>query len=54
VLDQGGAEFTGVVTIFNCTNFSGVTETIRFVTRNADATVLISNVSSSFASLRQP
>jgi hypothetical protein len=51
VLDQGGADFTGVVTIFNCTNFSGVTETIRFVTRNADATVLISNVTVSIPHL---
>ena len=43
VLDQGGAEFTGVVTAFHCTNFSGVTETIRFVTRNGDGNILISN-----------
>src|SRR5262245_10722796 len=51
VLDQGGAEFTGVVTAFHCTNFSGVTETIRFVTRNGDGNILISNVTVSIPHL---
>jgi hypothetical protein len=34
--DDGGPQFLGVATVFFCTNFSGVTETIRFVTRNFD------------------
>jgi hypothetical protein len=33
VRDDGGASFVGVATVFHCTNFSGVTENIRFVTR---------------------
>jgi hypothetical protein len=40
VLDNGGASATGVVTAFHCTNFSGVTETIRFVTRSNVGTLL--------------
>src|SRR4051794_32048023 len=38
-----GNGFTGVATVFFCTNFSGATENIRFVTRNFDA-ALASNV----------
>jgi hypothetical protein len=34
VRDNGGAANTGVATVFHCTNFSGVQENIRFVTRN--------------------
>ena len=33
VRDDGGV-FAGVATVFRCTNFSGVTESIRFVTRS--------------------
>jgi hypothetical protein len=42
VRDDGGTTNAGVATIFHCTNFSGVTETVRFVTRNFDS-VLTSN-----------
>ena len=34
VTDDGGGVNTGVATVFHCTNFSGATENIRFVTRN--------------------
>src|SRR5262245_20021650 len=33
VSDDGGIFNAGVATVFHCTNFSGVTENIRFVTR---------------------
>src|SRR3954451_5269262 len=33
VRDDAAGSFTGVATVFHCTNFSGATETIRFVTR---------------------
>jgi len=33
VLDNGGADFSGLATAFHCTNFSGVNENIRFVIR---------------------
>jgi hypothetical protein len=33
VTDNGGAANQGVAIVFHCTNFSGVTEIIRFVTR---------------------
>ena len=36
VTDNGGGVGTGVATVFHCTNFSGVTENIRFVTRRFD------------------
>ena len=39
VRDNGGASGTGG-TVFHCTNFSGVTERIRFVTRSDGATML--------------
>ena len=39
VRDDGGANNTGVATVFHCTNFSGVDETIRLVTRDADGTL---------------
>src|SRR5262249_28369224 len=35
VLDSGGADNTGTTTSFHCTNFSGVTENIRIVIRDA-------------------
>ena len=39
VRDFGGAPDTGVATVFHCTNFSGVGETIRIVVRAADGTL---------------
>ena len=36
VLDDGGESDAGLATVFHCTNFSGATETVRFVTRNFD------------------
>ena len=50
VRDDGGALTVGVATVFHCTNFSGVTETIRFVTRDFDGT-LKSNVPATIAHL---
>ena len=35
----GGSPVTIVATVFHCTNFSGVTETLRFVTRRNDTTL---------------
>jgi hypothetical protein len=40
VRDSGGASFTGLATVFHCTNFSGVTETLRFVTRGQNGALL--------------
>jgi hypothetical protein len=37
---DNGATFPGSATVFHCTNFSGVTETIRFVTRNNAGTLI--------------
>ena len=42
VLDTGTVSFTGVATVFHCTNFSGVSENMRFVTRRKDG-LLLSN-----------
>jgi hypothetical protein len=39
VRDDGGADNVGVATVFHCTNFSGVTEAIRLVTRRSDTTI---------------
>ena len=39
VRDDGGNPGAGVATVFHCTNFSGVTENIRLVTRNFDGTL---------------
>src|SRR5262252_331017 len=36
VYDDGGPTNNGVATVFHCTNFSGVTENIRIVTRGSD------------------
>ena len=44
VLDNGGGGGAGTATVFHCTNFSGVSETLRFVTRNFDG-ALKTNVS---------
>jgi hypothetical protein len=35
----GVADFAGVTTSFHCTNFSGVAENIRFVTRDFDSSI---------------
>jgi hypothetical protein len=43
VRDSGGSPNTGVATVFHCTNFSGVPETTRFVTRNFNGTLLQNN-----------
>src|SRR3954466_14445552 len=43
VRDNGGGDNTGVATVFHCTNFSGATENIRFVTRGFSG-VLLSNL----------
>src|SRR3954454_13152278 len=40
VTDNGDGAFVGVATSFHCTNFSGVNEIIRFVTRNAGTNLL--------------
>jgi len=40
VRDDGGTNDVGVATVFHCTNFSGVEENIRFVTRAQDGTLL--------------
>jgi hypothetical protein len=50
VLDNGGAAVTGVATVFHCTNFSGVTETLRFVVRNFNTTI-VANLTQSIAHL---
>jgi len=42
VADDGGISFVGTATAFHCTNFSGVQENIRFVTRSA-SNVLANN-----------
>src|SRR3954468_20900993 len=44
VRDNGGGNSVGVATVFHCTNFSGVPETIRLVTRQFDGT-LTANIS---------
>jgi hypothetical protein len=40
VIDSGTGQNTGVATVFHCTNFSGVVENIRFVTRAANGNLL--------------
>src|SRR5215216_371710 len=40
VKDSGGGAGTGVATSFHCTNFSGVTETLRVVGRNFGSTLV--------------
>src|SRR5262245_15329916 len=37
VRDDGSGPFAGVATVFHCTNFSGATENMRFVTRDSSA-----------------
>ena len=39
VRDNGGAASTGIATSFHCTNFSGVTESLRIQIRNFDGAV---------------
>jgi hypothetical protein len=50
VSDSGSAENTGWATVFHCSSFSPVTETISFVIRNFSGTIL-ANHSRSLASL---
>jgi hypothetical protein len=50
VRDDGGGAFAGVATVFHCTNFSGTIENLRFVTRDANAT-LKTNILSSVSHL---
>jgi hypothetical protein len=44
VTDNGGGANSGVATVFHCTNFSGVAEHIRFVTRRFDGFLLNNSV----------
>src|SRR5262245_25922279 len=50
VRDDGGAIFAGVATSLDCTNFSGATETVRFVARSFSG-VLKANVTIQIAHL---
>ena len=50
VFDDGFGSFAGTATSFHCTNFSGVTETLRFVTRGF-AGNLLTNVTFNVAHL---
>src|SRR3954451_5639544 len=50
VRDDGSANFAGTATVFHCTNFSGATETIRFVTRDHNS-ILVTNKTSLIAHL---
>ena len=50
VSDDGGNAIAGVATVFHCTNFSGVTESVRFVTRQPSG-ALTTNFSFSVAHL---
>jgi len=40
VRGAGNAPGVGVATVFHCTNFSGVTEAVRFATRDRDSTLM--------------
>ena len=44
VRDDGSALNAGISTVFHCTNFSGATENIRFVTRGTAAELLTNRV----------
>jgi hypothetical protein len=50
VRDNGGIQNQGVATTFHCTNFSGVLENIRFVTRHPNGD-LVTNVAFAVAHL---
>src|SRR5262249_51561164 len=39
VFDDAGLDNLGISTVFHCTNFSGVTENVRFVTRGVSGTL---------------
>ena len=43
VRDTGGAPGSGVATSFHCTNFSGGTETVRFVLRDTSSAIVSNN-----------
>jgi hypothetical protein len=51
VTDDGGGVRTGVATSFHCTNFSGVTETVRIVVRNEND-ALVANLAINISHLR--
>ena len=51
VTDDGGGVRTGVATSFHCTNFSGVTETVRIVVRNENDG-LVANLALNISHLR--
>jgi hypothetical protein len=59
VLDSGSAINVGVATVFHCTNFSGVVENMRFVTRRnggaiaTNQTVLIGHLQTITASTHE-
>jgi hypothetical protein len=44
VFDDGSGDNLGVATVFHCTNFSGVTENLRFVTRDQGGDLLANKV----------
>jgi hypothetical protein len=44
VRDDGSASNVGVATAFHCTNFSGVQENVRFVTRATNGDLLNNNL----------
>ena len=44
VKDDGSGSFVGTATVFHCTNFSGATENIRFVTRRDDSSLASNEV----------
>jgi len=44
VFDSGDPDNTGVATVFFCTNFSGVLENVRIVTRQSNADIVINKV----------
>jgi hypothetical protein len=50
VHDDGSGDGAGVATVFHCTNFSGATENLRFVTRNIFGTIA-TNVTASLQHL---
>jgi hypothetical protein len=52
VRDDGGASFVGVATVFHCTNFSGVPENIRFVSRASDGGLVFNTFEPSVNHLR--
>ncbi len=50
VRDNGGGTFSGMATLFDCTNFSGVLETIRIVVRD-QSTGVVANTTANISHL---